>query len=271
MGTRSVIRSLVTLATEETRRSAFWQGELVAALRIVEAGDIAVEAMVGSWAGAMGHTQFIPSTYLAHAIDFDGDGRRDIWRSIPDALGSTANYLKASGWKRDERWGEEVILPAGFDPARSGPGEPRRAWAEWQALGLVPTAVVPRGGQPLQLILPAGIKGPAFLVGSNFRAILAYNTATSYALAVAQLADRLAGRGPLLASWPEGDKGLVRADREELQRRLTARGLDTGGIDGVLGAQTRNAIRRYQREASLPEDGHPSQELLERLRRDGVP
>ncbi|MCL4766485.1 MAG: lytic murein transglycosylase [Hyphomicrobiaceae bacterium] len=269
-GERSVIRSLATLAAGDARRPRFWRAELIAALRILEQGDVAPERMTGSWAGAMGHTQFMPTTYRARAVDFDRDGRRDIWGSISDSLASTANYLKASGWRTGDPWGFEVILPDGFDHALSGPGRSQPASA-WRRLGVVrPGGVAVREtASPLQLLLPAGAQGPAFLVTGNFRAILRYNPAVAYALAVGHLADRIAGGEPVMASWPVSDRPLARAEREELQSRLRQHGLDTGLPDGIIGNQSRAAIRAFQRIRGLPEDGYPSQRLLDVLRQAG--
>ena len=272
MGTRGVIRSLATLATGDARREKFWRGELIAALSILERGDTTMDALVGSWAGAMGHTQFIPSTFLQHAVDFNKDGRRDIWGTIGDALGSTANYLKASGWTAGRPWGIEVRLPAPFDYALADPVK-SKSFAEWSALGVVPIRTDLNGDVlgALQLILPAGATGPAFLVTTNFRAILRYNNAVPYALSVGHLADRLAGAEALSTPWPAGDKGLTRLEREELQRLLTAQGHDAGQPDGILGSQSRAAIRAYQMAARMAADGHPNGALLERLRRDVKP
>ena len=272
MGSRSVVRSLATLAVADQRRAPFWRSELIAALRILQDGQTAPEAFVGSWAGATGHTQFIPSAYAAHAVDFDKDGRRDIWGTVADALASTANYLRTSGWSASAPWGFEVTLPPGFDYSWSAPGRPQ-ALSQWLAAGVR----VPAGpanlqlGLSLQLVLPAGAQGPAFLVTKNFRAILRYNNATAYALAVGHLATRIAGGAPLTAAWPSGDKPLGRGEREEMQRLLAARGFDTGGFDGIMGDQTRAAIRSTQRSLKLAEDGHPTYELLQRLRADPLP
>lgn len=267
-GDRHVIRSLATLAAGDARRPRFWRDELLGALRILERGDIAIERMTGSWAGAMGHTQFMPTSYLAYAVDQDGDGRRDIWQSIPDALGSTANFLKVSGWRTGEPWGTEVVLPAGFDYANARPGISKSA-SDWQALGVAPPLGrdLPVFGAPLSLLLPAGARGPAFLVSPSFRAILRYNNSVSYALAVGHLADRMRG-GPIIAGlWPTDDPPLKRQDREELQKRLAAAGHDIATIDGVIGSGTRNAIRAFQLKAGLPEDGYAGEQLLDRLRK----
>ncbi len=265
MGERNVIRSLTTLAMTDERRAAFWRGELVAALTILERGDITPEAMTGSWAGAMGHTQFMPSTYLAHAVDFDGDGKRNIWQQPADALASAANYLKVSGWKTGHPAVIEVSLPAKFDYALSAPGvmQPLDAWL---ATGVELVAAKPGQVGPLSLILPAGHTGPAFLVGSNFQAILRYNRAVPYALSVALLAGRLAGEPSMRATWPVDDKSLSKGEREELQNLLTKLGHDTGPPDGIIGNGTRGAIRAFQKAEVLPQDGHPSALLLAKLR-----
>ncbi|MCX7890475.1 MAG: lytic murein transglycosylase, partial [Rhodobacteraceae bacterium] len=240
-----VISALSTLAYEG-RRAEFFESQLVAALRILQAGDVAPERMTGSWAGAMGHTQFIPTSYLAHAVDFDGDGRRDIWGADPaDALASTANYLAAAGWRRGEPWGREVVLPAGFDTGLAGRGRGRSV-ADWRALGI--RAADGRGlpDGTASLFLPAGAGGPAWLLYPNFGVILRYNNAESYAVGVGHLADRLAGGGPPRGSFPPDAAGMTKADRQELQRRLTAAGFDTGGADGVIGARTVAAIRAFE-------------------------
>lgn len=272
MGNRRIMRSLATLAAYDTRRPQFWRGELLAALRILQSGDTTSDNMAGSWAGAMGHTQFMPTTYAVHAVDFDKDGRRDIWNSIPDALASTANYLRASGWAAANPWGFEVKVPDGFEYALSAPGI-TKSWSEWQKLGLTrfDTRTLSATIGPLQLLLPAGARGPAFLVGTNFKAILRYNNAVSYALAVGHLADRLAGLPPLTKAWPADDRALGKGEREDMQRRLTALGFDAGTVDGVIGTGTRAAVRAFQKSRSLPEDGHPDLALLDRLRQEGKP
>ncbi|MEO3431959.1 lytic murein transglycosylase [Inquilinus sp. CAU 1745] len=264
-GNYPVISALSTLAYDGSREG-YGRDQLMAALRIIEAGDIAPDRMVGSWAGAMGQTQFIPTTYLGHAVDGDGDGRRDIWGSLPDVFSSTANYLAESGWQRGESWGTEVRLPAGFDYGLAELSESLPI-DRWRAMG-----VTRADGAPLtatgegSIIVPAGHRGPAFLVLDNFRAILRYNNATSYALAIGHLADRLRGGEPFVGDWPRGDSPLSRDDRMDLQQLLTARGYDTGGVDGIIGPMTRDGIRRFQEELGLPEDGYPTSALLERLR-----
>jgi membrane-bound lytic murein transglycosylase B len=267
MGNMSVIRSLATLAYEG-RRPQFAHDQLLAALQILQHGDVQPQRMQGSWAGAMGQTQFIPTTYQRHAVDFDGDGRRDIWDSTADALASTANYLSASGWSSGKSWGMEVRLPAGFDYALADP-EQRKSLGEWQRLGVRPQHpynVVRDDSQMATLLLPAGHRGPAFLVLDNFRSILKYNNSTAYALAISLLSERFAGGGQVLASWPKGERPLSRSERIELQERLAHNGFDPGAADGIIGANTRRAVRATQLQLGWPADGHPTHQLLERLR-----
>ncbi len=267
-GDRSVIRSLATLASAEPRRAAFWRGELVAALMFAEQEKIAPERLVGSWAGAMGHTQFMPSTLLKHGVDFDGDGVRDVWASVPDALASAAHYLQASGWMAGRAWGREVVLPADFDYLMATPAASRSLTA-WRVLGVRPqTGVLPtiEEGTTWQLVVPSGAGGPAFLVSPNFDALLSYNRAYSYAVAVGALADRLAGNPSIQAAWPKGEPPLSRDQRIELQEILVSLGFDTGGVDGVLGMKSREAIRNFQKGKRLPADGYPSSSLLTRIR-----
>ncbi|MCO7503479.1 MULTISPECIES: lytic murein transglycosylase [unclassified Pseudomonas] len=268
-GSKSVVRSLATLAYEG-RRPAFAQAQLIAALQILQNGDIQPEAMLGSWAGAMGQTQFIPTTYNTHAVDFDGDGRRDIWKSSADALASTAHYLQSSGWKRGEPWGFEVQVPGSFDYWLAD-GSLRKSVAEWQQLGvtLPAGARAPAGTEQLSaaLLLPAGARGPAFLVLDNFRAILKYNNSSSYALAVSLLAERFDNSGFIRGSWPKDDLPLSRSERIELQQLLSANNYDAGTADGIIGANTRKAIRSAQQAQGWPADGYPTHKLLESLRK----
>jgi len=264
-GNKSVIRSLATLAYEG-RRPEFAQSQLIAALKIIQEGDISPEKMLGSWAGAMGQTQFIPTTYETHAVDFDGDGRRDIWNSSADALASTAHYLQSSGWKQGQPWGFEVTLPAGFDYALAD-GAIKKSVAEWQKLGVkVPASAAGSEQLSAALLLPAGYRGPAFLVLDNFRAILRYNNSSSYALAVGLLSQRFNGGGIILADWPKDDRPLSRSERVELQMLLSQRNYDAGNADGIIGANTRKAIRSAQQAMGWPADGYPSHKLLESLR-----
>ncbi|ESR24248.1 lytic murein transglycosylase [Lutibaculum baratangense] len=264
---RPVIRSLATLAHGDPKRAEFARTQLIAALKILQNGDVHPSRMMGSWAGAMGHTQFIPTTYEAYAVDFTGDGRRDIWDSVPDALASTANYLKNSGWADGETWGYEVNLPRGFDFGLADE-QTKRSVTEWEYLGVRRTHArdFPRPNDQAVLMLPAGANGPAFLMLRNFNAIKRYNNATSYALGVGHLADRLAGGGTFAQSWPTQDQPLTRTQKEEMQRLLSSRGFDPGGVDGQVGPMTRSAIRSFQGRSGLPADGYPSYSLLERLR-----
>ena len=263
MGDKSVIRSLATLA-HEGRRPAFAKSQLIAALEILQHGDVSPQQMRGSWAGAMGQTQFIPTTYNTHAVDFDGDGKRDIWNSSADALASAAHYLQASGWKQGQPWGFEVQLPSGFDYALAD-SEIRKPLAEWRRLGL---RGLPQGVDEANasLLLPAGHRGPAFLIMDNFRAILRYNNSSAYALAIGLLSENFQGKGQVAGSWPRGEQPLSRSERLELQERLVAQGFDPGTPDGIIGANTRKAIRGFQQQLGWPADGHPTQELLGRLR-----
>ena len=266
-GNNSVIRSLATLAYEG-RRPEFAHSQLLAALKIIQEGDIAPDKMLGSWAGAMGQTQFIPTTYETHAVDFDGDGRRDIWNSSADALASTAHYLKSSGWKQGQPWGFEAKLPTGFDYALAD-GAVRKSVSEWQQLGVsLPAGAVPAGTEQLSatLLVPAGYRGPAFLVLDNFRAILRYNNSSSYALAVGLLSERFSGGGTILGEWPKDDLPLSRSERVELQTLLSQRNYDAGTADGIIGANTRKAIRNAQKDLGWPADGYPNKKLLESLR-----
>lgn len=263
-GNVPVVSALSTLAYEG-RRGEFFEGQLVAALKILQAGDVSAQGMTGSWAGAMGHTQFIPTSYLAFAVDFTGDGRRDIWSEDPtDALASTAAYLAKSGWTRGLPWGMEVTVPAGFNEGLLGRGKGQSAEA-WQGL-----AVRSADGRALAggSIIAGGNGGgaPYFLLTQNFATILRYNNAQNYAIGVGHLSDRLLGRGPVQASFGPDAAGMTKADRQELQERLTAAGFDTGGTDGVMGAKTKAAISAYQASLGLPVTGEPSLEVLRRLR-----
>ncbi|WP_134678538.1 lytic murein transglycosylase [Paracoccus ravus] len=262
-GSTQIIPALATLAYDG-RRGEFFSGELVSALRIIQAGDVDNAHMVGSWAGAMGHTQFMPSTFLNHAVDFNGDGRRDIWSNDPtDALASTAAYLRASGWRAGQPWGTEVILPQGFDYNLVSKSVVKPG-GYWSSLGVRAAngAAVPTGA----LLAPAGARGPAFLITENFRAILEYNTSDSYALAVSYLADRIAGRPYIRGSWPRGERTLSNSEKAEIQRLLMARGFDTGGADGKLGSKSVEAVKGYQRSRGMVPDGYADAALLAMLR-----
>jgi lytic murein transglycosylase len=264
MGRRPLVRSLATTACFG-RRQKYFREELLATLRIVQNGDVKPALLKGSWAGAFGQTQFMPSTFHRVAIDFDGDGRRDIVGSVPDALASSANYLKDAGWQPGKPWGYEVVLPAGYD----GPsGRRQRATLDqWAARGIRRLDGTPvAGAERAALFVPSGVRGPAFMVFANFDAIVAYNASESYALAIAHLADRMNGAEPFRTPWPTDDPGLTRAQRRELQELLKARGFDIGEPDGIVGPRTADAVREFQRGAGLPVDGYAGARVLEALR-----
>jgi membrane-bound lytic murein transglycosylase B len=263
---KPVILSLATLAYADADRRRFGREQLMAALQILQRGDTTAANMYGSWAGAMGHTQFIPTTYLAHSADYDGDGRSDIWQNIPDALYSTANYLRASGWTAGHTWGYEVQVPQGFD-WRLADESTERPLAHWQQMGVVRTGdrQFPRPGDLAKLVAPAGSGGPVFLMLHNFDVIKRYNNATSYALAVGHLADRLKGFGEFRSGWPRDLQPLTRVQVEQMQRLLTQRGFSTGGVDGRVGPMTRGAIRAFQASVGLLPDGYASTALLARM------
>ena len=265
LGSFPVIASLATLA-HDPRRSNFFRSELLAALSILDGGHINAKEMLGSWAGAMGQPQFMPSTFVRFAVDADGDGRRDIWHSLPDIFASAANFLSESGWQGDKTWGREVRLPPGFNLELTGL-EMEKNLAAWQALGVrkINGSDLPRVNMKASLILPAGHSGPAFLVYNNYRTTLQWNRSDLYAIAVGHLADRIAGKSPLVTARPASEQRLSRNQVEKIQRLLNAQGFDPGPIDGVIGSQTREAIKEFQRTAKLPADGHPTPELLEVL------
>ena len=265
-GSMPVIESLATLAYEGRRRD-FAEEQLIAALRILQSGDVDPAHMVGSWAGAMGHTQFMPTSYLSTAVDFDGDGRRDVWSSDPtDALASAANYLADAGWQRGRPWGMEVRLPAGFNYGSADQAN-RRPVSDWSARGVtrLDGSALPDHG-PAAIIAPAGARGPAFAVYQNFFVIKKYNNATSYAMGVGHLGDRIAGGGAFAGAWPRGERELSRTEKVELQERLTARGFSTGKMDGVIGPDTIDAIRAWQSAQGLMPDGFATASLLQALR-----
>jgi membrane-bound lytic murein transglycosylase B len=264
-GKQNVVRSLATLAYNGGRLASFGREQLVAALKIAQRGDIAPEAMVGSWAGAMGQTQFIPTSYEAYAVDFDGDGRRNIWSSIPDALASTANLLALSGWRFGEAWGYEVTVP---EKAATGGDRTLAAWGE---LGVrrVMGQSFPRPSDHATLWRPNGANGPSLVLLKNFSVIKRYNNSNLYAFAVGHLADRLGGLGPLVTPWPPHELPLSDAERQQVQLMLTMLGHYGGEIDGLIGSITREAIRAYQRSAGLTADGRETRALLARLQSGG--
>ena len=265
-GTIPTIEALATLAFDG-RRGAFFEGELLSALKILAAGETTPANMRGSWAGAMGHTQFMPSSWHAHAVDYTGDETRDIWGDNPaDALASAANYLKANGWQTGLPWGVEVHLPNGFNYMLA-----RRVYekmpSEWARLGVtdINGAPVPDHG-PAAVLLPGGANGAAFLIFRNFEVIESYNTADAYVIGVGHLADRIAGGPPIQANWPREDRALTLPERLDLQKLLKARGFDPEKLDGKIGPLTINAVRAYQKDRGLIPDGYPSPSFLKRLR-----
>ncbi len=266
-GDTPIIETLATLAYDGRRR-AFFESQLIAALQILQSGDTTPDRMVGSWAGAMGHTQFIPTSYLAYAVDFTGDGRRDIWSDDPsDALASAAAYLQRFGWQRGQPALVEVRLPAGFNPRLAGSARPVQ---EWRSMGVQAQrgASLPAAGEAT-LMFPAGTNGPAFLTFRNFQVIKRYNNADAYAIAIAHLADRLRGGGPFVAAWPRDDRPLDAGEREELQRILARSGHYQGEIDGRIGSGSLAAVRAWQAANGMAPDGYVSLALLQRMRRAG--
>ena len=256
-----VVRSLATLA-HLRYRGDFFRGELIEALRILQDGQVDRAGLKGSWAGAMGQTQFMPSSFRDFAVDGNGDGRRDIWTNVPDALASTANYLREKGWRADLPWGFEVAVPGNIDL-----GTTKRAFAGWSESGVerLDGRPMPRTGEA-SLFLPTGVRGPAFLVSDNFQVIRAYNSSDAYALGVGYLANRLSGAGPLARAWPVGEPSLGPAERKEVQSRLSTLGLYKGEADGRHGAVTRDAIRAFQGRAGLVADGYADWAVLKALR-----
>jgi membrane-bound lytic murein transglycosylase B len=259
---RNVVRSLSTLAYADSRRAKFARTQLIAALKILQSGDIDVQHLSGSWAGAMGHTQFIPTSYQAYAVDFDGNGKRDIWNSVPDALATAANLLAKNGWQTGRTWGYEVALPAGKFPGGSV------SLSRWQSLGVTRAAGggFPRGGDNAELKLLDGRQGPAFLMTKNFFVLKRYNNSDRYALAVGLLADQIAGHGGLVRDWNRPFTRLSFDETQELQKRLSAHGYYDGEIDGKVGKGSRDAIKAFQARMGIEADGHPSKEVLTRLR-----
>ncbi len=265
LGNMAIPDSLATLACDP-RRSRYFTGELISALKIIDAGDVAADDMTGSWAGAMGHVQFMPSAYLRFAVDFDGDGRRDLFHSTPDALASAGYFLNALGWKPGLRWGREVRLPEGFDfaPVASAQALPLAAWRE---LGVTDAFGHPLPAAPVLAVLrlPAGHRGPAFLTYDNFDVIMGWNRSVFYALAVGHLADRIAGAGRLQQPPPEDDLRFSTDQLIGIQSRLATLGYDPGEPDGRLGPATRAAVSRFQADQGLISDGHLDAEVVRRL------
>ena len=260
---RNVVRSLSTLAYADKKRAKFARSQLVAALKILQKGDIDESHLTGSWAGAMGHTQFIPTSYQLYAVDVDGNGKRDIWNSVPDALASAANLLRKNGWQSGKTWGYEVKLPGGKMPGGS------LTLSKWEGLGVTRVSGKPfkNGGDKAELKAPEGRSGPSFLMTKNFFVLKSYNNADKYALAVGLLADEIAGYGGLARDWNRPFTKLSFEERMELQKRLSMQGYYDGKFDGKIGEGSRAAIKAFQAKAGLTRDGHPSMEVLSVLRK----
>lgn len=260
---RNVVRSLSTLAYADKRRAKFARSQLVAALKILQSGDIDESHLTGSWAGAMGHTQFIPTSYQAYAVDADGNGKRDIWNSVPDALATAANLLRKNGWQAGKSWGYEVTLP----PGRKFPGG-SMSLSKWQSIGVVRARnkPFPSPSDNAELKVLDGREGPAFLMTKNFFVLKRYNNADKYALAVGLLADEIAGYGGLVRDWNRPFTKLSFEEKQELQKHLLTLGYYDGKIDGKIGSGSRSAIVAVQQALGLQPDGHPSKEVLSRLR-----
>jgi lytic murein transglycosylase len=267
LGKMPLVQSLATLACSGNRRRDFFRGELMATLKIIDRGDIAPERLTGSWAGAFGQTQFMPTTYQRLAVDGDGDGRRDVVDSVADAVASTANFLHVAKWQNGQPWGYEVRLPSGFNVSAAG-RKNKKPVSHWASLGVTRLDGRPLSGEGAAgIIAPAGAGGPAFLLTRNFDAIYSYNAAESYGLAIAVLSDRLRGRPGVQVAWPTDDPPLSRAERRDLQVRLTSMGYDVGEPDGKVGQKTRDAIKDIERKLGMPATGRPGGKVLEALRR----
>ncbi|MGM0788194.1 MAG: lytic murein transglycosylase, partial [Thermodesulfobacteriota bacterium] len=267
LGSFQVIDSLATLAYNQ-RRSEFFRAELLDALRIIEQGHIDPDGMRGSWAGAMGHMQFLPSTFTGHAVDYTGNGRKDIWGSLPDAFASAAKFLSDIGWQKGELWGREVLLPEDFDLSLASM-DTKKTVNEWSGLGVRRAYGEPLPAADMEgsVILPQSHEGPAFLVYNNFRVIMRWNRSINYAISVGHLADRIIGLPEIVNGRDADHEPLSREDVKEIQQLLNRLGFDAGSEDGYAGSRTRTAIRNFQQEHSLPPDGYTSPELLQRLQK----
>jgi lytic murein transglycosylase len=264
-GKSSVIRALASHAYAGPREE-FFRTELIGAMLILQQGHARPETLIGSWAGAMGQTQFMPTSFLKHAVDYDGDGRKNIWTGVPDALASTANYLAHFGWQRGQPWGFEVVLPAGFDITGHDPLE-YRPFSYWVSKGLRrPTGASMPASGTAAIMLPAGRNGPVFLLTQNFRVIKEYNRSNAYAFGVGHLGERIAGAGPIRGAWPTSEKPLSTAQAKELQRNLARLGYNVGKIDGKFGDQVTAAVRAYQKNSGQVADGYPSHAVLQQVR-----
>jgi membrane-bound lytic murein transglycosylase B len=265
MGDFQVVRSVATLACM-TKRRDFFSNETVQALRILAMNHMTREQMRGSWAGAMGNMQFMPSTFMKYGVDRTGDGRIDLWTSLPDAFASAANFLRGIGWKPGLPASEEVFLPQGFplDQADTTVEKPVRAWAQ-MGVKKAGGAALPTSDEPSSILLPAGFRGPAFILYPNFKAVMNWNRSTLYALSVAILAQQIAGGPPVMQAPPADDEPLSRDTVIDMQNRLARLTLYTDEVDGLLGPKTRSAVRLYQKKIGMPADGHPTPEFVRRL------
>jgi membrane-bound lytic murein transglycosylase B len=263
---RSVPRSLATLAYMDKKRGKYARTQLIAALKMLQEKDVSVEGLTGSWAGAMGHTQFIPTSYRLYRADMDGNGHADIWTSVPDALATAANLLKKNGWQTGKTWGYEVVLPSADAASLKGKSMSLSAWAA-RGLTRANGGRFPSPSDRATLMLPAGTNGPAFLMTKNFSVLKAYNNADKYALAVGHLADMIGGGDGFVQDWPRGYKPLNMAERSEMQKHLATHGLYDGKIDGKIGSTSKNAIMAYQRSRGVEADGNASKALLDMMRR----
>ncbi len=263
---RNVPRSLATLAYLDKKRAKYARSQLIAALKMLQDGDVSVRGLTGSWAGAMGHTQFIPTSYRLYRADMDGNGHADIWTSVPDALATAANLLKKNGWQSGKTWGYEVALPSSGAASLKGRSMSLSAWAA-KGFKRAGGGGFASGSDRATLMLPAGPNGPAFLMTKNFYVLKAYNNADKYALGVGHLADRIAGGGDFVQAWPRGYVPLSMEERYEVQQHLTRNGLYDGKIDGKIGTTSKTAIMAYQRAAGMEADGNPSKSLLETMRK----
>lgn len=273
-GSYPLLQALGTLSCEG-RRQSYFRGEFFTTMRILQRGDLTEQQMKGSWAGAFGHTQFMPSTYEELAVDFDGDGRRDLVSSTTDALASTANFLKKRGWQTGMPWGFEVRIPEGMSISDEGRRN-KKSLSSWVSRGVVRADSSPliqgnlSESSSAGLMAPAGANGPVFLVFKNFDAIYSYNAAESYALAIAHLSDRLQGQGGFSKAWPTDDAGTSRAERREIQKFLLNKGYDIGAVDGLIGDKTRQAIRQEQNRLGLSPTGRAGQQILRSFRNENA-
>ncbi|MGE3247319.1 MAG: lytic murein transglycosylase [Beijerinckiaceae bacterium] len=265
-GNQSVIRALASLAYAGVREE-FFRKELLTALLILQQGHVSPGGMTGSWAGAMGQTQFMPTSFVKYAVDYDGDGHKNIWTNVSDALASTANYLAKFGWRRGLTWGYEIVLPGNFDFAAHDPRQ-ERPFSYWSSIGVrrADGRAMPSAGAAA-ILLPAGRRGPVFLMTPNFKVIKEYNRSNAYALGVAHLSDRIAGAGPLRASWPLKDRPLSTRQVMEMQRYLNRNGFNAGKVDGKVGENVTVAIRAFQKSRGMVADGYPTAGLLQAMRK----